>query len=241
MLSDINQLQPGKIDEAVRFSQDSFVPLFKQQTNATLPRRCELEVIMRRLRVPDLQRCGGIVALLWLAGCAAAFVPATSDPQEKLNWAGGLVHIASRPLPAERLIREAISIYKQQNDEVGLAGAYTVYASYFASTAIEQHRKWYAEHGFQDETATVDNRYAKSIEYFQKAAAIYTRHKRTDWLTYVNLNMGLTYEQMGDRDSACRAFKRSEGNYRTTDRFGPEIKVAADYHDLLESHKKHVC
>jgi len=193
------------------------------------------------LRRADLQRYGAIVAVLWLAGCAAAFVPVTSDPQEKLNWAGGLVHMGSRPLPAERLIQEAIAIYKHRNDEVGLAGAYRVYASFFASPAIERWRKWYAEHGFLDETATVDNRYAKSIEYFQKAAAIYTRYNRTDWLTYLNLNMGLTYEQMGDRDSACRAFERSAENYRATARFGPEIKVAADYHEVLASHKKHVC
>jgi tetratricopeptide (TPR) repeat protein len=200
-----------------------------------------MQVILWWLRGADVQRYGAIVVVLWLAGCAAAFVPATSDPQEKLNWAGGLVHMGSRPLLAERLIQEAITIYKQRNDEVGLAGAYRVYASFFASPAIEKWRKWYAKHGFLDKTATVDDRYAKSIEYFQKAAAIYTRHNRTDWLTYVNLNMGLTYEQMGDRDSACRAFEISEENYRATARFDPEIKVVTDYHEVLASHKKHAC
>jgi tetratricopeptide (TPR) repeat protein len=200
-----------------------------------------MQVILWWLRGADVQRYGAIVVVLWLAGCAAAFVPATSDPQEKLNWAGGLVHMGSRPLAAERLIQEAITIYKQRDDEVGLAGAYRVYASFFTSPAIEQWRKWYAKHRFLDKTATVDDRYAKSIEYFQKAAAIYTQHNRTDWLTYVNLNMGLTYEQMGDRDAACRAFERSEENYRATARFDPEIKVVTDYHEVLASHKKHAC
>lgn len=184
---------------------------------------------------------GPIIASVWLAGCAAAFVPDTSDPHEKLKWAGGLVHMGSRPLPAEWLIQEAITIFAERGDEVGLAAAYRVYGSFFASPAIEQWRRWYSAHGFRDKTATVDNRYTKSIEYFQRAVDIYTRYHRTDWLTYVYLNMGRTYEAMGERDPACHAFEKSAENHAATAHFDPEINVAANYNDMVTAHKKKVC
>ncbi len=179
-----------------------------------------------------------LCAVLCLAGCAAAGVPHTNDPYEKLNWAGGLVHVGSRPVPAEALISEAIAIFEQRNDELGLAAGYRAYASFFASPAIEGRRQWYAQYGFRDKAATLENRFSKSIEYFQKAEAIYTRHNRSDWLTYVNLNMGLTYQVMGDLNSACRAFERSEANHRATAHFGPDVNVTVDYAQVLTSHKR---
>jgi hypothetical protein len=42
-----------------------------------------------------------------LCGCAAAMVPASNDPERKLGWATVLMDEQDRPLPAERLIREA--------------------------------------------------------------------------------------------------------------------------------------
>ncbi len=184
-----------------------------------------------------------ILVVPGLAGCAAAFVPATSDPNEKLKWAGGLVHLGSRPLPAERLIQEAMEIFQQQHDQLGLADVYRTYGSFFSSPSIEKWNKWYRQHGFLDKTATLENRYTKSLEYFEKARAIYTEHKRFAALAYVNLNMGLTYELLGDPDAACLAYERSAESNRENVRYNPDTKIdlppgIATYEEFLAPHKQ---
>ena len=50
--------------------------------------------------------------LLLLAGCAGVGIVSTSDPLTKLNDAEYLFMRQDRPYPAERLIQEAISIYR---------------------------------------------------------------------------------------------------------------------------------
>jgi tetratricopeptide (TPR) repeat protein len=191
----------------------------------------------------NMRRHAALFSVLGLVGCAAAFVPATNDPQEKLKWAGGLIHKAARPLPAESLIQEAVATFQQQNDELGLADAYRIYGSFFSAPAIEKWHRWYAEHGFRDKSATLENRYWKSIEYFEKARDIYTRYERFDRLTYVNLNMGLSYELLGDLDAACRAYERSAESKRENARYNPEAKIVAPerfatYEDVLAFHKQ---
>ena len=60
---------------------------------------------------------------LLMSGCAAIGVVATSDPHVKLNDAENLFITQNRPLPAERLIREAMAIYQERDDPHGLANA----------------------------------------------------------------------------------------------------------------------
>ena len=182
-------------------------------------------------------RCAALLVSVCLVACAGVGVPYTSDPYEKLKWAGGLVHQGARPLPAEGLIREALRSFEARGDELGLAAAYRVYGGFFSSPTIAKPfwREYYGRHRFLDTTATYDGRYLKSIEYYEKAAMIYERHSRSDWLTYVYLNTGLAYTQIGDTRSACRAFQLSEAKYRATTTFSTEINIAADFPKLLAS------
>jgi hypothetical protein len=60
---------------------------------------------------------------------------ASSDPKVKLNEAVSLLD-QDHPLPAKRLIFEAIAIYKTSGDEHGLGLAYTNYADLLRSTSI---------------------------------------------------------------------------------------------------------
>ena len=64
------------------------------------------------------------LVVLILSGCAAAGVPYTSDPAAKLADAAQLFDIQGRPLPAEKLIVEALDQYKDTNNQLGLAEAY---------------------------------------------------------------------------------------------------------------------
>ncbi len=72
-------------------------------------------------------------------GCAAAGVPITFNPAKKLWYAQTLFDENDRPLPAQYLIEEAIEIYKNRNDEIGLADAYRAYAFFLQSNAVA---KW---------------------------------------------------------------------------------------------------
>ncbi len=79
-----------------------------------------------------------------LLGCAAAFVPATSDPEKKLGQAYQLLSVY-RPQPARRLIDESIEIYNQKGDKEGLARAYLVSTDYYRYVASDAYRKFTGE------------------------------------------------------------------------------------------------
>ena len=132
-----------------------------------------------------------LFSLLAFTGCAAIGVPATSDPAGKLRDATALFDRQDRPLPAERLIREALEIYQKNDDQLGVAEAYRTYGFFFRSASINgKWSKFYRDNGFLDRSATFDARYIKSIEYFEMARAIYSAHQRFDALTNVDLNTG---------------------------------------------------
>jgi hypothetical protein len=78
-----------------------------------------------------------LFSYLILTGCSAMFVPETNDPYEKLKWAQLLIERQSRPIPAERLINQAIAICKQNNDYSCLGRAYILYWEFFRSSLID--------------------------------------------------------------------------------------------------------
>lgn len=144
-----------------------------------------------------------------LAGCAAVGVVETNDPAIKIKDAYALFDQQQRPLPAERLIRQAIEIYQNKNDDLGLAEAYRAYGFFFRSAAIEKWHKTYESAGFIETGAAFTNRYNKSIEYFEKSAAIFEKHQKFAELTNIYLNMGFTYEFANQPEKACEQYKKS--------------------------------
>lgn len=181
-----------------------------------------------------------------LVGCAGVGVVASSDPRVKLSDATYLFDQQDRPLIAERLIREAIEICEGTADQACLAEAYRTYGFFFRSPSIDgKWNKQYRGHGFLDKSAIFDSRYAKSIEYFNKAREIYVRLGRFDKLTNVNLNMGFTYALMGEPKLACRAFDESAANNRENMRRNPNANVAvpkgfSSFEEYLAPQKKRV-
>lgn len=150
-----------------------------------------------------------MLIILFCVGCAAMLVPETNDPQKKIQDAYMLFDQQQRPLPAERLIRESLEIYKRENNELGLAEAYRSYGFFFRSPSIEKWHKHYETSGFLDKSATFNTRYDKSIEYFENSAQLFEKNKKYDMLTNVYLNMGFTYEFANKPDKACELYKRS--------------------------------
>jgi len=115
---------------------------------------------------------------------------------------------SNRPLPAERLIREAMAIYEGRGDKAGLADAYSEYGFFFRSPSIARWQHVYRS-GFLDKDATYDSRYERSIYYFRRAAELYRDVGRPDHLTNVEFNMGMTYALMHKNQEACSAYAAS--------------------------------
>jgi tetratricopeptide (TPR) repeat protein len=131
-----------------------------------------------------------ILLIFLLNGCAAVGVPTTSDPLEKLVWSQELLYRQDRPLPAERLIIEAIEIYTEEKDTECSAEAYSTYGSFLVSSSVKKRKKKYQKRGFLDKTVTYEERLSKAIEYYDKSIAL-----KPDSTVYHLL--GLTYFDKG--------------------------------------------
>lgn len=79
------------------------------------------------LPLPRLRPSAALGALTLLMGCAAAGVPETSDPYVKLDQAAEKDR-QGRIAIEERLLEDAVRMFRADGDELGLAEAYRQYA-----------------------------------------------------------------------------------------------------------------
>jgi len=145
-----------------------------------------------------------------LSGCAAVGVPLTLNPASKLKSAEYLFDREDRPLPAERLIMEAIETYKARGDNAGLADAYRIYAHFLISRAVTNWGKGYQNRGFIDKDVTFENRYRKALEYCKKAIALYEKESIYSWASNVYLLIGkmqVTY--FNNNQMACENYTKA--------------------------------
>lgn len=169
---------------------------------------------------------------LLLVGCAGVGVVASSDPLTKLNDAEYLFTREDRPLIAERLIREAIVIYQEQDDPHGLGNAHREYADLLLSPSVTgKWQKFYRENGFQDKSVTFENRKEKASEYYSKALEYYARAElklraanRFDLLTNVYFNMGWSAYRLDDRTKSCAFYDKALEAYNENIKLNPEAK-----------------
>lgn len=127
-------------------------------------------------------------------------VIATSDPHTKLNDAEELFMRQGHPLPAERLIREAMAIYQERDDPHGLGNANREYGDFLRSAAVAKWEEVYRRDGFLDKSITFENRLAKASDFYRRALTYYQRaeqeHRKAekyDALTNVYFNMAWSH------------------------------------------------
>ena len=181
-----------------------------------------------------------VVLISMLAGCAAVGVVKSNDPATKLADAKVLIFKLDRPLPAERLIREAIEIYQKQGDVAGLAEAYRIYGFFFKSGAVDHWAFIYRESGFLDKTATFDTRYIKSVQYFNMSKAEWAKIGRHDNDSNLELHKALAYLLMKDTKRACKAYEASLAADREYAPTG-EVKLPpgfTSFADLIQHEKR---
>jgi len=190
-----------------------------------------------------------IGAVLSMSGCSGFGIVASSDPLTKLNEAENLFVRQDRPVPAERLILEAIAIYQERDDPHGLGNAHREYADLLRSPSVAgTWQKLYREKGFQDRTVTFENRlekaseyYTKAIEYYQRAEKQHREANQFDALTNVYFNMAWSYAMLGNRDNACGYYDRTLEAYAENMKRNPGARPhssSGPFRDVVASAKR---
>jgi hypothetical protein len=162
--------------------------------------------------------------LALIAGCSAVGVVEVSDPAAKLAQAGALYDRQDRPLPAERLIREAIATYDKTGDDVGLAEGYREYGFLLRSRAVEHWEKAYRANGFLDTAVTFDTRLQASAAYFEKAKVLLVRSGKFDKVSNVEFNEGISLAMLHRTVEACAALDSSMSAQRRAVAIDPSLK-----------------
>ena len=187
----------------------------------------------------------GLTSVFLLAGCAGFGIAASGDPLTKLNDAEELFMDQARPLPAERLIREAMDIYQERDDAHGLGNAHREYADLLRSPAVAKWEKVYRESGFRDPSVTFDNRFTKASEYYSKALGFYARaeklHKESrklDALTNVYFNMAWSYLQLDDRKNACAYYDNAMDAYLENVKENPGARPRGSVPEAVSAAKR---
>jgi len=169
-----------------------------------------------------------LAAAFLLSGCAGVGVVSTSDPRMKLDDADVLLLRKNRPVPAEKLIQEALVIYKERDDPHGLGNAHREYGDLLKSSAVVSWERSYRQSGFLDKSVTFDNRLAKASEHYAMALEYYRRAEQEelaagkyDALTNLYYNMAWSNLALGARAEACTDFDRSSQAYSENMRRNP--------------------
>lgn len=146
-----------------------------------------------------------LASVLW--GCSAALVPYAGTVPAKLDAANSLLQM-NRPLPAERLMVEAVDLAKKEQDTAGLADAYVQYGRFFLSPAVKGYARSYRQDGFMDKEAIFDRR-AERARYYLELARETRRAGGIPEYGQVDFWISAAYHQEGDKANTCLALRRS--------------------------------
>jgi tetratricopeptide (TPR) repeat protein len=176
-------------------------------------------------------RCLLLACVTLIGACTAVGVVSTGDPLTKLNDAAVLYGRKDRPLPAEKLIREAIAIYQREDDAHGLGIAYREYGDLLRSAAVINWESEYRRDGFLDRSINFDNRLEKANEFYRKAldslelgAKQRESTGRYDALSNVYYNMAWAHLALGETSQVCEDFDHALGAYMENTRRNPAAK-----------------
>jgi len=144
-----------------------------------------------------------ITTCFLLMGCPYVGVISSNDPDVKLSYAEDMID-ARRAIPAEELIKEAIEIYKERGDKVGLAKAYRYYGGFYKSEAFERYKAFYRERG-----RDVDSHLDESLTYYQKSVDLYKETQTYDGACSSYFYMAWVSIKKGNESQACEYFVKS--------------------------------
>lgn len=144
----------------------------------------------------------GLFAIGVLTGCLAAGVPYTSDPRQKLSYAYQLMNL-NRPLPAEKLINEALETFQKQGNEIWIAECYFTFGNLYKHSSYHNWKNYYSSRGEYDGT------YSRSKDYFQNATDLYLKNNDLVGASKATFGIGIVHGLQGNPISECHFFDES--------------------------------
>ncbi|WP_394131476.1 hypothetical protein [Shewanella maritima] len=180
-----------------------------------------------------------IIAVM-LLGCSAAGVPYTSNPNTKLSYAYQLKNTEGRGLAAEKLGLEALSSFKAQNDNYGVAEAHIFLGLFYKNSAYRYHKEFYISQGEYDPTAS------KSISHLQKAKDAFILEGDYWGVSKALFVMGNSYASDNDYINSCKYFKESLKVYKSdknifTGRVHPHNPKYESFESMVTEFKDYAC
>ncbi len=153
----------------------------------------------------------------------------------KLNDAQVLFAERNRPIPAEKLIQEAIVIYEQRDDAHGLGNAWREYADFLESPAVTAWDSSDNDLGnFHDETVNSGDRqtvvaqlYRRALSYYDRAESELKVARQYDALTNVYFNSAWAHWKLGEIAEACADYNLAIDAYHENMEINPRAKPFA--------------
>ncbi|MFT4673074.1 MAG: tetratricopeptide (TPR) repeat protein [Pseudohongiellaceae bacterium] len=170
---------------------------------------------------------------LLLLGCSSAGVIHSNDPSVKISQAYQLKS-QSRPIPAQKLLQEALVIYQAENNKQGEARAYLglgdLYKSQSYQSQADIFKRW---NEYQS--------YADAASYYLKAGNIY-EEKLDYW------SLSRTYSAAGDANildgrvkESCELYVKVEETFNVHKSTFTESQVTFTQKLLKEFHSAVEC
>lgn len=143
-----------------------------------------------------------LLSLAFLVGCTAAGVPATNNPQEKIAYAQQLKDMG-RPIPAQKLLLESLSIYEKSNDFSGLGSTYLALGNLYKSNSYQSNaeifKKWNEYKSYKD-----------SASFFERSAENFLKDGDFLMTGMAKTGVGDAYSLANEVESQCKAYAEAE-------------------------------
>ncbi|VAW64798.1 hypothetical protein MNBD_GAMMA10-1394 [hydrothermal vent metagenome] len=159
-----------------------------------------------------------------LSGCSAVDIVETNDPHMKIEQALLLIN-SNRPIPADKLIVQAIRIFKESNDSIGLVRAYRLRGDFLISSQVENNENFFNKYGFILDGKIYDNRHEKAIDYFIITKNLIKADKRNLYsaLTQIHMKLAKTYsDHTNNHKEVCDNLETSKKYYNIRDKSIPD-------------------
>ncbi len=176
--------------------------------------------------------------LLLLLGCAAAGVPYTNDPTQKLVYAYSLMN-QGRALPAERLGKEALDSFKEANNQFGEAEAHIFLGQLYKHNSYRAFSEHFKKNGDYDPTN------GKSIAHTAQAIEIYEALENHMQLAKAKFALANTYISTKPEKS-CKLYDESLREYEKGKAKNPNQDFTINpayksFEDMVSGFKSEYC
>jgi len=167
----------------------------------------------------------------WLAAAALAtsglaFAADTAkDAMDKIGSAVDYLDKLGRPVPAEEDLKDAEAICKALHDDACLAQVWRAWGYYFRSDALARWKSARVQGpALYDPSVKFEQRYERSIQYYDQALALYAAMNDTHWISNIQMQKAYAYHAMNHHEEACSAIQASreaDGKYGDGNARGP--------------------